>query len=172
MIDPEIRIADVACYPREDVERAFLVGCFCEIIDVPTIPIGMQMCRKDDINRKLIKDGHPDAAVLLVDALLPLGTAIDPILQDILVHKDDVPALSVRLEIAQFLQNQEAAIDQYLKGIIERVEETGKAKTKSLDGVLVKIALEKLREKFPDKYVSVKSNSDGQFVVVNDFIKK
>ncbi len=47
-----------------------------------------------------------------------------------------------------------------------------KAKTKSLDGVLVKIALEKLREKFPDKYVSVKSNSDGQFVVVNDFIKK
>jgi len=80
--------------------------------------------------------------------------------------------LAVRLEIAQFLQNQEAAIDQYLKGIIERVEEMGKAKTKSLDGVLVKIALEKLREKFPDKYVSVKSNSDGQFVVVNDFIKK
>ena len=80
--------------------------------------------------------------------------------------------LAVRLEIAQFLQNQEAAIDQYLKGIIERVEETGKAKTKSLDGVLVKIALEKLREKFPDKYVSVKSNSDGQFVVVNDFIKR
>ena len=80
--------------------------------------------------------------------------------------------LAVRLEIAQFLQNQEAAIDQYLKGIIERVEETGKAKTKSLDGVLVKIALEKLREKLPDKYVSVKSNSDGQFVVVNDFIKK
>ena len=80
--------------------------------------------------------------------------------------------LAVRLEIAQFLQNQEAAIDQYLKGIIERVEETGKAKTKSLDGVLVKIALEKLREKFPDKYVSVKSNGDGQFVVVNDFIKR
>lgn len=80
--------------------------------------------------------------------------------------------LSVRLEIAQFLQNQEAAIEQYLKSVIERIEETGKAKTKHLDGVLVKIALEKLREKFPDKYVSVKSNSDGQYVVVNDFIKK
>ena len=80
--------------------------------------------------------------------------------------------LSVRLEIAQFLQNQEAAIEQYLKSVIERVEETGKAKTKHLDGVLVKIALEKLREKFPNKYVGVKSNSDGQFVVVNDFIKK
>ena len=80
--------------------------------------------------------------------------------------------LSVRLEIAQFLQNQEAAIEQYLKSVIERIEETGKAKTKHLDGVLVKIALEKLREKFPDKYVGVKSNSDGQYVVVNDFIKK
>ena len=80
--------------------------------------------------------------------------------------------LSVRLEIAQFLQNQEAAIEQYLKSVIERVEETGKAKTKHLDSVLVKIALEKLREKFPDKYVGVKSNSDGQYVVVNDFIKK
>lgn len=80
--------------------------------------------------------------------------------------------LNVRLEIAQFLQNQEAAIEQYLKSVIERVEETGKAKTKHLDGVLVKIALEKLREKFPDKYVGVKSNSDGQYVVVNDFIKK
>ena len=80
--------------------------------------------------------------------------------------------LSVRLEIAQFLQNQETAIEQYLKSVIERVEETGKAKTKHLDGVLVKIALEKLREKFPDKYVGVKSNSDGQYVVVNDFIKK
>ena len=80
--------------------------------------------------------------------------------------------LSVRLEIAQFLQNQEAAIEQYLKSVIERVEETGKAKTKHLDGVLVKIALEKLREKFPDKYVGIKSNSDGQYVVVNDFIKK
>ena len=80
--------------------------------------------------------------------------------------------LSVRLEIAQFLQNQEAAIEQYLKSVIERVEETGKAKTKHLDGVLVKIALEKLRDKFPDKYVGVKSNSDGQYVVVNDFIKK
>ena len=80
--------------------------------------------------------------------------------------------LAVRLEIAQFLQNQEAAIEQYLKGVFERVEEMGKAKTKPLDGVLVKIALEKLREKFPDKYVSVKSSGDGQFVVVNDFIKK
>lgn len=80
--------------------------------------------------------------------------------------------ISVRLEIAEFLKNQEAAMDEYLKGIIERVNSSKKAKTKPLDGILVKIALEKLREQFPDKYVGIKSDGDKQFVVVNDFVKK
>ena len=80
--------------------------------------------------------------------------------------------LAIRLEIAQFLQNQEAMMDQYLNGVIERVQNSGRAQTKPLDGVLVKIALEKLREKFPDKYVGIKSGNDGKFVVVNDFFKK
>lgn len=79
---------------------------------------------------------------------------------------------AIRLEIAQFLQNQEAMMDQYLNGVIERVQNSGRAQTKPLDGVLVKIALEKLREKFPDKYVGIKSGNDGKFVVVNDFFKK
>ena len=80
--------------------------------------------------------------------------------------------LAIRLEIAHFLQNQEAMMDQYLNGVIERVQNSGRAQTKPLDGVLVKIALEKLREKFPDKYVGIKSGNDGKFVVVNDFFKK
>ena len=80
--------------------------------------------------------------------------------------------LAIRLEIAQFLQNQEAIMEQYLNGVIERVQNTGRAQTKPLDGVLVKIALEKLRDKFPDKYVGIKSGNDGKFVVVNDFFKK
>ena len=80
--------------------------------------------------------------------------------------------LAIRLEIAQFLQNQEAMMDQYLNGVIERVQNSGRAQTKPLDGVLVKIALEKLRENFPDKYVGIKSGNDGKFVVVNDFFKK
>jgi len=81
-------------------------------------------------------------------------------------------SLTVRLEIAQFFKNQEAAIEQYLIGVIERIETTGRAQTKPLDGVLVKIALEKLRERFPDKYVAVKTGADGKFVVVNEFYKK
>ena len=80
--------------------------------------------------------------------------------------------LAIRLEIAQFLQKQEAMMDQYLNIVIERVQNSGRGQTKPLDGVLVKIALEKLREKFPDKYVGIKSGNDGKFVVVNDFFKK
>lgn len=80
--------------------------------------------------------------------------------------------LSIRLEIAEFLKNQEMMIEQYLVSIVERVENTGKAQTKPLDGVLVKIALEKLRMKFPEKYVGIKSNGNDKFVVVNDFFKK
>lgn len=80
--------------------------------------------------------------------------------------------LLVRLEIAEFLKNQEAMIEQYLSSVIERIEANGKAQTKPLDGVLVKIALEKLRERFPEKYVGIKSNGNEKFVVVNEFFKK
>ncbi|TQR34682.1 hypothetical protein DMB92_01605 [Campylobacter sp. MIT 99-7217] len=78
----------------------------------------------------------------------------------------------VRLEIAEFLKNQEQGMELYLKNIIEKVEHTGKAQTKHLDGVLVKIALEKLRQRFPNKYVGIRQNADQRFVVVNDFFKK
>ena len=53
----------------------------------------------------------------------------------------------------------------YLEGIIRRVEENGHAITKPLDGVLIKIALEQLRERFKDKYYETK-------VIVEDLAKK
>lgn len=77
--------------------------------------------------------------------------------------------LLVRFEVGQFLKNQESMMSAYLKDIIERVEADGKGFTKPLDGVLIKIALEQLRAKFPKKYVGVKSGKNGKFVVVNDF---
>lgn len=80
--------------------------------------------------------------------------------------------LLVRLEIAEFLKNQENGLGQYIDTIIQKVESSGRAKTKPLDGILVKIALDKLRAKFPQKYVAVKSDRGKQFVVVNDFAKK
>lgn len=80
--------------------------------------------------------------------------------------------LGIRLEIAEFLKNQEAGITLYLTNVIEKVENLGRAQTKPLDGVLVKIALEQLRARFPNKYVGIKNSDDGRYVIVNDFHKK
>ncbi|CAM3884167.1 Jag N-terminal domain-containing protein [Arcobacter cloacae] len=78
--------------------------------------------------------------------------------------------LMLRLEVAEFLKNQEEAIYTYLEPIIEIIKEKGTFKTKPLDGILVHIALKKLREEFPDKYVAVKTNVRGdKYVLVNEY---
>ena len=78
--------------------------------------------------------------------------------------------LMLRLEVAQFLKNQEEAIYTYLEPIIEIIKEKGTFKTKPLDGILVHIALKKLRDEFPDKYVAVKTNVIGdKYVLVNEY---
>jgi spoIIIJ-associated protein len=80
---------------------------------------------------------------------------------------------NIRLEIAEFLKNQEEMIGKYLVPVIERVNNNGRGQTKVLDGVLIKIALEKLRFEFPEKYVGIKSaRSGGRFIVINDFNRK
>ncbi|WP_457594805.1 Jag N-terminal domain-containing protein [Hydrogenimonas sp.] len=79
----------------------------------------------------------------------------------------------IRLEIAEFLQNQEAMMESYLQPIIERVESEGRAQTKVLDGILVQIALQKLRERYPQKYVAVRTNREGgRYVIVNEFMER
>ena len=81
--------------------------------------------------------------------------------------------LFIKLEIAEFLTSQQEMIRNYIKPVIENVEKYGKGKTRSLDGILVQIALEQLREAFPDKYVAVKTGRDGnKFVVINEFSNK
>jgi len=81
--------------------------------------------------------------------------------------------LFIKLEIAEFLTSQQEMIRSYIKPVIERAEKTGRAKTRFLDGILVQIALEQLREHFPNKYVAVKTSKDGKkFVVINDFNTK
>lgn len=78
----------------------------------------------------------------------------------------------VRLEIAEFLNNQNLAMQGYLNTIIEKVKENGRAQTKPLDGVLIKIALENLRSVFPNKYVGIKQISNQKIIIINDFFKK
>lgn len=78
--------------------------------------------------------------------------------------------LMIRLEIAEFLQNQEEMVRSYLVSVIEGIKSSGRGQTRVLDGVLAHIALKQLREAFPDKYVSFRTNSDNErYVIVNDF---
>jgi spoIIIJ-associated protein len=77
--------------------------------------------------------------------------------------------LMLRLEVAEFLQNQEVAIHNYLEPLIESIHEIGYGKTKYLDGILVHIALKRLRDEFPQKYVAVKTSPKGdKYVIVNE----
>jgi spoIIIJ-associated protein len=78
--------------------------------------------------------------------------------------------LFIKVEIAEFLTTQQEMIRSYIKPVIESIEKNGKGKTRFLDGILVQIALEQLRERFPDKYVAVKTTKEGKkFVVINEF---
>ncbi|QOY51512.1 Jag N-terminal domain-containing protein [Candidatus Sulfurimonas baltica] len=78
--------------------------------------------------------------------------------------------LQLRLEIAEFLKNQEESVVRYLEGVYENIDRDGKAQTKILDGVLVQIALRELREKYPNKYVAIRSTRDGlKFIIINEY---
>lgn len=78
--------------------------------------------------------------------------------------------IQLRLEIAEFLKNQEESVSRYLVNVCENIERDGRAQTKILDGVLVQIALKELREKYPEKYVVIRSTRDGlKYIIVNDY---
>lgn len=78
--------------------------------------------------------------------------------------------LQLRLEIAEFLKNQEESIARYLVGVCESIERDGRGQTKTLDGVLVQIALKQLRDRYPDRYVAIRSTRDGgKFIVINSY---
>lgn len=80
--------------------------------------------------------------------------------------------LSIRLEIAQFLENQKQYLQEYIQTISHKIRVQGYGQTKHFDGVLIKIALEQLRIEFPNKYVGIKQNGEQRFIIVNDFYKK
>ena len=78
--------------------------------------------------------------------------------------------VQLRLEIAEFLKNQEESVSRYLQGVCESVDRDGRAQTKILDGVLVQIALKELRDIYPDKYVAIRSTRDGmKYIIINDY---
>jgi spoIIIJ-associated protein len=80
--------------------------------------------------------------------------------------------VQLRLEIAEFLKNQEESIYRYLTNVYDNVDRDGRAQTKILDGVLVQIALKELRNRYPNKYVAIRSTRDGlKYIIINDYNK-
>ncbi len=81
--------------------------------------------------------------------------------------------LFIKLEIAQFLASQQEMIRNYIQPVIEHIHQEGWGKTRPLDGILVQIALEQLREEFPNKYVAIKRTRNGErYILVNEFNKR
>ena len=81
--------------------------------------------------------------------------------------------LYLKLEIAQFLASQQDMIKHQMQQVIEHVNQHGWGKTRELNGILVQIALEHLRDVFPNKYVAIKKSQNGErYIVINDFNKR
>ena len=81
--------------------------------------------------------------------------------------------LYLKLEIAQFLASQQDMIKHQLQSVIEHVQKEGWGRTKELDGILVQIALEHLRDTFPNKYVAIKKTKNGnRYILINEFNKR
>jgi len=144
---------------EESMKRLFEVSCFdIDVVEVDVID-----------NTALIFIDGEDAALLIGKEGYRYN-ALSYMLFNWLHAKYQ---LYIKLEIAEFLTSQQEMIRNYIKPVIENVEKYGKGKTRFLDGILVQIALEQLREAFPDKYVAVKTARSGKkFVVINEFHTK
>ena len=126
-------------------------------------------CYKLNVIETSIEDENVYIKLDGEDAALMIGKegyrykAISYIIHNWIKMKYD---MTISLEIAEFLKNQKENVINYLDGIKQRVKDQGRAQTKPLDGILVKIALEELRAVYPDMYVAIKTLRDGRKVVV------
>lgn len=149
--------SEVASEIKKDIDNLFKNICF-EIDEI-------KVCEHDE-KTILVEFTGKDAA-LLIGKEGYRYKALSYLLYNWINAKYQ---LQLRLEIAEFLKNQEEMIRKYLEGVNENINRDGRAQTKILDGVLVQIALRELRSSYPDKYVAIRSTRDGaKFIIVNSF---
>jgi spoIIIJ-associated protein len=148
--------ADIARSIEESLKHLMDVSCF----DIDTVEVDV-----DGNTAYIFIDGE-DAALLIGKEGYRYN-ALSYMLFNWIHDKYD---LYIKLEIAQFYTSQQEMIRHMLQPLIEEIQREGRGRTRFLDGILVQIALEQLRQAFPDKYVAIKRARNGQrFVVVNDF---
>lgn len=142
---------------KEEINTLFKLTCF----SIDEIEV-----KAYDENTVLVEFKGEDAA-LLIGKEGYRYKALSYMIFNWINTKYDV---QLRLEIAEFLKNQEESISRYLVGVCANIDKDGRAQTKILDGVLVQIALQELRDKYPDKYVVIRSTRDGlKYIIVNDY---
>jgi len=144
---------------ESNLKKLFEVSC----LDIDTVEVDIQ-----DNTAYIFIDGNDSA--LLIGKEGYRYNALSYLLYNWLNSKYN---LNVKLEIAEFLSTQKEMVINLIQPVIEHVNQTGWGKTKPLDGILVLIALEHLRETFPNKYVAIKTTPDGKkYVLVNEFNRR
>ena len=155
-----MEISEICLEIEAEINRLFGFSCFVldRIIVLP-----------EDENTVLIKISGDDSALMIGKEGYRYN-AMSYLLFNWINPKYKV---GVKLEIAEFLQNQEEIVKKYIETVVVQVRNSGQARTKPLDGVLLQIAIKELRSIFPEKYVGVKSSDNGsKFIVINEFSKK
>lgn len=149
--------SEVAAEIKEKIDVLFRNACF----DIDEIKV----CEHDD-KTILVEFTGKDAALLIGKE----GYRYKALSYMLYNWINATYQLQLRLEIAEFLKNQEEMISKYLEGVYANIDRDGRAQTKILDGVLVQIALRELRISYPDKYVAIRSTRDGaKFIIINSF---
>ncbi|NPA87865.1 Jag N-terminal domain-containing protein [Caminibacter pacificus] len=148
-------IEDVLPKIKEGLENLFKKSCFnVEVSEV----------KKYDEETVFIKLDGEDAALLIGKEGYRYN-ALNYMFYNWINQKY---GFKVRLEIAEFLKNQEEMLRSFLAPFIEKVRQRGYGKTKPFDGILAFLALEILREAFPEKYVAIKERNGEKYVVIGD----
>lgn len=156
-IAESVDIRTIASEVKRDINELFKSACF----DLDEVGVSVY-----DDKTLLVEFKGADAA-LLIGKEGYRYKALSYMLFNWLNAKYNV---QLRLEIAEFLKNQEEAVSRYLQSVAEGIERDGRAQTKVLDGVLVQIALKELRERYPHKYVAIRTTRDGgKYIIVNDY---
>ena len=158
--EPEVISEDmknIASSVQNDINELFDFTCF----NIDTIDVKVY-----DANTLLIEFKGDDAALLIGKE----GYRYKALSYMIFNWINSKYQVQLRLEIAEFLKNQEESVSRYLATVYENVERDGRAQTKILDGVLVQIALRELRDRYHDKYVAIRSTRDGlKYIIINDY---
>jgi len=152
-----LNISSIVKEVRKDINNLFDKTCFA----IDTIEVSVYD------NSTLLIEFKGDDAALLIGKEGYRYKALSYMIFNWLNTKYEV---QLRLEIAEFLKNQEESVSRYLEGVRNSIEKDGRAQTKILDGVLVQIALKELRNSYPNKYVAIRTTRDGlKYIIVNDY---